>query len=47
MTPTFLFLSPEQKQLYRVPGSWVKEDFLEILREAKEKYSQTLKKGAE
>ncbi|MFT7880406.1 MAG: thioredoxin fold domain-containing protein [Sulfurimonas sp.] len=46
MTPTFLFLSPEQKRVYRVPGSWVKEDFLEILREAKEKYNQTLK-GAE
>lgn len=45
MTPTFLFLSPQQEQLYRVPGSWVKEDFLEILREAKEKYNQTLKKG--
>lgn len=47
MTPTFLFLSQHQKQVYRVPGSWVKEDFLEILREAKEKYNQTLNKGAE
>lgn len=47
MTPTFLFLSPAQDQLYRVPGSWVKEDFLEILREAKEKYDQYKKKGAQ
>lgn len=46
MTPTFLFLSPEKKQLYRVPGSWGKEDFLEILKEAKEKYNQYQKKGA-
>ncbi|MDM5272729.1 thioredoxin family protein [Sulfurovum sp. zt1-1] len=47
MTPTFLFLSPTQEQVYRVPGSWIKEDYLEILREAKEKYNQYQKKGAQ
>lgn len=46
MTPTFLFLTPEQKTLYTVPGSWNKEDFLEILKEAQKRWNTSQIKGA-
>lgn len=45
MSPTFIFLDEAQKIVYKVPGSWPKEDFLEILKEAKEKLVLS-KKGA-
>jgi thioredoxin-related protein len=45
MTPTFLFLTPDQHEIYRVPGAWNKEDFLVILKEAKEKHQAYLKKN--
>jgi len=35
MTPTFFFIDKEKKMVKRIPGSWNKEDFLEILKEAK------------
>jgi len=34
MTPTFIFVSEEEKIMGKIPGSWTKEDFLEILKEA-------------
>jgi len=37
MSPTFVFLNPQGKELYRVPGAWEKGDFLQILKEAKAK----------
>ena len=36
MTPTFFFVNQEEKLIKTIPGSWVKEDFLVILKEAKE-----------
>ena len=45
ITPTFIFLSPENEAIYTVPGSWNKEDFLVILKEAKEKSEAHRKKG--
>jgi thioredoxin-related protein len=33
MTPTFLFISPNKKVLKKVPGSWNKVDFIDILKE--------------
>ncbi len=35
MTPTFFFIDKDKKMIKRIPGSWNKEDFLEILKEAK------------
>ena len=35
MTPTFFFMDSEQKLIKTIPGAWNKEDFLEILNEAK------------
>lgn len=35
VTPTFFFLDENEKLLKMVPGSWDKEDFLEILKETK------------
>lgn len=35
MTPTFFFINKDKKIIKRIPGSWNKEDFLEILKEAK------------
>jgi len=35
MTPTFFFINKDKKMIKRIPGSWNKEDFLEILKEAK------------
>lgn len=46
MTPTFIFVSPSGETIYKVPGSWNKEDFLVILKEAKEKYAASPAKGA-
>jgi len=34
MTPTFIFVNNKEKILGKIPGSWTKEDFLEILKEA-------------
>ena len=36
MTPTFFFINKDKKMIKRIPGSWNKEDFLEILKEAKD-----------
>lgn len=36
LTPTFFFINKDKKVIKRIPGSWNKEDFLEILKEAKE-----------
>lgn len=36
MTPTFFFVNPEEKLIKTIPGSWSKEDFLEILKEAQQ-----------
>lgn len=35
MTPTFFFVNKDKKMIKRIPGSWNKEDFLEILKKAK------------
>lgn len=35
MTPTFFFINKDKKMIKRIPGAWNKEDFLEILKEAK------------
>ena len=39
MTPTFFFVFPDKKhekvQIKRIPGAWSREDFLDILKEAK------------
>ncbi|WP_456453358.1 hypothetical protein [Hydrogenimonas sp.] len=35
LTPTFFFLTADGKLVKTVPGAWVKEDFLQILNEAK------------
>ncbi len=34
MTPTFVFVSEEENIMGKTPGSWTKQDFLEILKEA-------------
>jgi len=44
LTPTFLFLTPNGEEVYRVPGAWPKGDFLQILKEAKTKYNNYVKK---
>lgn len=35
VTPTFFFVNKDKKMIKRIPGSWNKEDFLVILKEAK------------
>lgn len=37
MTPTFFFLDGNSRLIKKIPGSWNKEDFLQILKEVKEK----------
>lgn len=37
LTPTFIFVDASGKVLLNVPGAWGKEDFLALLREAKQK----------
>lgn len=37
MTPSFIFIDKKGKVISNIPGSWNKEDFLDILKEAKEK----------
>lgn len=44
MTPTFVFMNDRNEILYKVPGSWNKEDFIEIIKEADEKFAVS-KKG--
>lgn len=34
MTPTFIFVSEDEKIMAKIPGAWTKQDFLEILKEA-------------
>ena len=34
MTPTFVFVDKHEKIMAKIPGSWSKKDFLEILQEA-------------
>ena len=34
MTPTFIFVNKNEKVMAKIPGSWTKQDFLEILKEA-------------
>lgn len=34
MTPTFVFVREDEKIMAKIPGAWVKDDFLEILKEA-------------
>jgi thioredoxin-related protein len=34
MTPTFIFVNKNEKIMAKIPGSWTKKDFLEILKEA-------------
>ncbi len=34
MTPTFIFINENEKIMAKIPGSWSKKDFLEILKEA-------------
>lgn len=34
MTPTFIFVSEDEKIMAKIPGAWTKHDFLEILKEA-------------
>ena len=34
MTPTFVFVSKNEKIMAKIPGAWTKKDFLEILKEA-------------
>ena len=34
MTPTFIFVTKEEKIMGKIPGAWTKKDFLEILKEA-------------
>lgn len=34
MTPTFIFINEKEKVMAKIPGSWTKKDFLEILKEA-------------
>lgn len=35
LTPSFIFIDQDEKVIMNIPGAWNKEDFLEILREAK------------
>ena len=37
MTPTFVFVTEDEKVLLKVPGSWNKEDFLDFLNSALKK----------
>lgn len=37
LTPSFIFIDKKGKVISNIPGSWNKEDFLDILEEAKEK----------
>jgi len=34
MTPTFIFVTKNEKIMGKIPGAWTKKDFLEILKEA-------------
>ncbi len=34
MTPTFIFVTEDEKIMAKIPGAWTKKDFLEILKEA-------------
>ena len=34
MTPTFVFVTKDEKIMAKIPGSWLKKEFLEILAEA-------------
>ena len=49
MTPTFVFVTEDEKVLLKVPGSWNKEDFLDFLNFALKKSKEentTEEKGA-
>jgi len=37
MTPTFIFVNKNQKIISKIPGSWNKKDFLDILKSVKNK----------
>lgn len=37
LTPSFIFIDKKGKVISNIPGSWNKEDFLDILKEAKDK----------
>ncbi len=37
MTPTFIFVTEDEKIMAKIPGSWGKEDFLDFLKSAVEK----------
>ena len=37
LTPSFIFIDENAKVLMNIPGAWGKNDFLELLREAKMK----------
>ena len=43
LTPTFIFVDANGKVLLNIPGAWGKEDFLALLKEAKEKAKATKK----
>jgi thioredoxin-related protein len=40
LTPSFIFIDENAQVLMNIPGSWGKNDFLDILREAKMKQRQ-------
>mgnify|MGYP000070508613 CR=1 FL=1 len=44
LTPSFIFIDKDEKVLLNIPGAWDKDDFLEILREAKMKRKQKEKR---
>ncbi len=44
LTPSFIFIDEDSQVLMNIPGSWDKNDFLEILKEAKEKVHEKDKK---
>jgi thioredoxin-related protein len=44
MTPTFFFIDSHGRLLKKIPGAWMRDDFLQILREVKKK-ADTVKDG--
>jgi len=43
LTPTFIFVDANGKVLLNMPGAWEKEDFLLLLKEAKERHKKDKK----
>ena len=43
LTPSFIFIDQDSNMLMNIPGSWNKEDFLALLKDAKQSYKKDKK----